>query len=178
MSKKKPYVEIVKFKRHFRIYFKNNHPAYIVGEDGDLYIFHRVTHSKTSGGKKNWQIQPNPINNSDDRPMFIVKKEQHDKKTKFSIFQLELKKGANIDYPEIKRVGDNSSDTGSHHTNCRSRYESSIDIKTQCRSEFNKKTGSTQAEYDNRSRETNVTSKNIKSNKKTKHKKIMPSNKK
>ena len=45
------------FKRHFRIYFKNNHPAYIVDEEGNLYVFHRVTHSKTSGGKKNWLIE-------------------------------------------------------------------------------------------------------------------------
>ena len=42
------------FKRHFRIYFKNNHPAYIVDEEGDEYVFHRTTESITSGGKKNW----------------------------------------------------------------------------------------------------------------------------
>ena len=31
------------FVRHFRIYFRNNHPAYIVDEEGNLYVFHRVT---------------------------------------------------------------------------------------------------------------------------------------
>ena len=52
------------FERHFRIYFRNGHPAYIVDEEGNKYIFHRVTHSKTSGGKKNWKnpkINHNPI---------------------------------------------------------------------------------------------------------------------
>lgn len=43
------------FRRHFRIYLKNNHPAYIVDEEGNIYVFHRITHSKTSGGKKNWE---------------------------------------------------------------------------------------------------------------------------
>ena len=80
-SNKKP------FRRHFRIYFKNNHPAY------------------------------------------IVKKEQRDKKSKFSAFELELKPNVDISFPEIKKVGE-TSDTGSHHTNSRSRYESSTFIKT------------------------------------------------
>ena len=48
------------FVRHFRIYFKNNHPAYTVDEEGNLYAFYRVTHSKTSGGKKNWEKE-NPF---------------------------------------------------------------------------------------------------------------------
>ena len=56
MKHKKP------FRRHFRIYLKNNHPAYIVDEEENLYVFHRVTHSKTSGGKKNWPIENNPVN--------------------------------------------------------------------------------------------------------------------
>ena len=43
------------FVRHFRIYFKNNHPAYIVDEEGNMYVFHKATHSKTSGGKANWK---------------------------------------------------------------------------------------------------------------------------
>ena len=50
-----------KFKRHFRIYLRNNHPAYIVDEEGNMFVFHRVTHSKTSGGKKNWEKRTNPI---------------------------------------------------------------------------------------------------------------------
>ena len=67
------------FQRHFRIYFKNNHPAYIVDEEGNMYVFHRVTHSKTSGGKKNI-LKNNPLKNSNNSAMYIVKKEQRDKK--------------------------------------------------------------------------------------------------
>ena len=92
------------FKRHFRIYFRNGHPAYIVDEEGNKYVFHRVTHSKTSGGKKNWK-KKNPLVNGNDRPMYIVKKEESDKKTKFSPFVLETKRGADISYEEIKKAG-------------------------------------------------------------------------
>ena len=28
-----------KFKKHFRIYYKSNHPAYIVGEEKNTIIF-------------------------------------------------------------------------------------------------------------------------------------------
>ena len=117
------------FRRHFRIYFKNNHPAYIIDEEGNIYVFHRMTHSKTSGGRKNLAFR-NPLLNGGNGKIYIVKKEQRDKKTKFSAFELELKPNANIDYPEIKKVGE-TSDTGSHHTDfSRSRYESSTNIKT------------------------------------------------
>ena len=115
------------FVRHFRIYFKNNHPAYIVDEEGNKYVFHRVTHSKTSGGKKNWEFE-NPLLKGGNGRLCIVKKEQKDKKTKFSNFELELKPNVDISYQEIKKVGE-ISDTGSHHTNSRSRYESSNIIK-------------------------------------------------
>lgn len=91
-----------KFKRHFRVYFKNNHPAYIVDEEGRRYVFHRVTHSKTSGGKKNWEKR-NPIE-GDNRPLFIVKKQQKDKKARFSLFEIELKNGADVSYPEIEVI--------------------------------------------------------------------------
>ena len=64
-----------KFIRHFRIYFKNNHPAYIVDEEGNTYVFHRVTHSKTSGGRKNWKITPNPLKGYY-KPLYIVKQEK------------------------------------------------------------------------------------------------------
>ena len=90
-----------KFRRHFRIYLKNNHPAYIVDEEGNIFVFHRVTHSKTSGGKNNWEKQFNPIKGHN-KPMNIVKKEEKDRKTRFSLFEIELKKGADISYPEIK----------------------------------------------------------------------------
>ncbi len=93
-----------KFKRHFRIYLVNNHPAYIVDEDGNQYIFHRVTESKTSGGKKNWKIAgANPIDNCS-FTCYIVKKEQKDNKHRFSKQKLKIRKGVNIRYPWIKRA--------------------------------------------------------------------------
>ena len=90
-----------KFKRHFRIYFRNNHPAYIVDEEGNIFVFHRVTHSKTSGGKKNWSIKPNPIK-GEDKAMRIVKKEERDDKARFSLFEIDLKDGVDVSYPEIQ----------------------------------------------------------------------------
>ena len=123
------------FVRHFRIYFKNNHPAYIVDEEGNMYVFHRVTHSKSSGGRKNWEKKPNPLKGKDDRPMYIVKKEQKDLKSRFSPFVLSAKEVVDISYPDIKKAG------------------------------------STQAEHDNHGRETNATSKNIKTKRKKKGKK-------
>ena len=95
-------IEIKQFKRHFRIYFVNNHPAYIVEEFDDNYIFHRTTESKTSGGKKNWEIVSNPLKKAKGRKLYIVKAEQIDKKGRFSPFELELKKNTDIAYPEIK----------------------------------------------------------------------------
>ena len=77
---------------------------HIVGEDGDLYIFHRVTHSKTSGGKKNWKIDPNPLLDFSEKEMHIVKAEQVDKKSRFSPFKLNTKRGIDIQYPNIKRM--------------------------------------------------------------------------
>ena len=93
-----------KFKRHFRVYLVNNHPAYIVDEDGKQYIFHRVTGSKTSGGKKNWKIDgANPIENCS-FSCYIVKKEQKDNKQRFSRQKLRTKKGIDIRFPWIKRA--------------------------------------------------------------------------
>ena len=95
MSKhKKPFI------RHFRIYFKNNHPAYIVDENGDEYIFHRTTHSKTSGGKKTWRKE-NPLFYGGNLSMHIVKREERDEKGRFSLFKMEIKPGIDISYPEI-----------------------------------------------------------------------------
>ena len=92
------------FRRHFRIYFKNNHPAYIVDEEGNTYVFHRVTHSKTSGGRKNWKIKNNPIKGHSE-PLFIVKQEKRDLKGRFSLFEIELKDGVDVSYPDIKKSG-------------------------------------------------------------------------
>ena len=125
------------FRRHFRISFKNNHPAYIIDEEGNMYVFHRMTHSKTSGGRTNIPVD-NPLLRGGDGKIYIVKKEQRDKKTKFSAFELELKPNVDISFSEIKKVGE-SSDTGSHHTECRSRYESSNNIKARKRKKGKRK---------------------------------------
>lgn len=95
-----------RFVRHFRIYFKNNHPAYIVDEEGNKYVFHRTTESKTSGGKKNWPTKPNPLKNDNGRKLNIVKREEEDDKGRFSPFKQEIKKGVDISYPHIKRKKD------------------------------------------------------------------------
>ena len=104
------YKSVKTFKRHFRIYFRNGHPAYIVDEEGNMYVFHRVTHSPTSGGKKNWK-KKNPLKNGGNRPMYIVKKEERDKKTRFSPFQLEISKRIDISYPDIKKAGRSQTDS-------------------------------------------------------------------
>ena len=119
------------FIRHFRIYFKNNHPAYIVDEEGNMYVFHRVTHSKTSGGKKNWEKE-NPLVAGGNRAMYIVKHEEKDLKSKFSKFPLAVKDYVDITYPEIKKAG-------SQQTSSRSRYESGKDIKSKFKNKRNKK---------------------------------------
>ena len=122
------------FKRHFRIYFKNNHPAYIVDEDSNMYVFHRVTHSKTSSGKKNWEINNNPIKNNDE-PMYIVKRENRDLKGIFSLFEIELKNGVNVEYPFIKKTGR----TQKHRDDERATITSSTDIKTKENENIKKK---------------------------------------
>ena len=71
-----------KFNKHFRFYFKSNHPAYIIGEKGEYFIFHRVTSSPKSGHHTNLKIFPNP-DKTKKTPMFIVKTPQMDKKKRF-----------------------------------------------------------------------------------------------
>ena len=97
------------FIRHFRIYFRNGHPAYIVDEEGNMYVFHRVTHSPTSGGKKNWK-KKNPLKTGGEGPMYIVKKEERDRKARFSPFRLDVKKDADVSYSEIKKAGRSQAD--------------------------------------------------------------------
>ena len=121
------------FKRHFRIYFRNGHPAYIVDEEGNKYVFHRVTHSMTSGGKKNWK-KKNPLINGGNRAMYIVKKEERDKKTRFSPFILETKSGVDISYEEIKKAGR----TQNHHFDERATISSSKIIKSNKKGKFKK----------------------------------------
>lgn len=114
-----------RFVRHFRIYLKNNHPAYIVDEEGNVFVFHRVTHSKTSGGKKNWKIENNPIKGHNE-PMYIVKQEKRDIKGRFSLFEIELKNGVDVSYPEIKKAGR----TQMHQEDDRATITSGTNIKS------------------------------------------------
>ena len=152
------------FVRHFRIYFKNNHPAYIVDEEGNKYVFHRVTHSKTSGGKKNWKKE-NPLVDGNTKSMFIVKQEQKDEKKRFSTFQLETKCGVDISYPDIKKTGS----TQSHRNDGRATDATSTIIKpkNKLNCKRNKKAGSLQTHSRTRYESgTNIKSKNKNKNKK------------
>lgn len=92
------------FKKHFRIYFRNGHPAFIVDEDGNMYVFHRLTHSKTSGGRNNIKID-NPLLTGGDQATYVVKRKQKDKKGRFSLFELELKPGIDVDNLLTKKAG-------------------------------------------------------------------------
>lgn len=89
-----------KFKRHFRIYLVNNHPAYIVGENGDYYVFHRSSHKNKISNKATFEIKKNPIV-GDLRPMYIAKRRQTERKGRFSKNKLPIKKGVNINYEFI-----------------------------------------------------------------------------
>ena len=93
-----------RFRRHFRIYFKNGHPAYIVDEEGNAYVFHRVTHSKTSGHRNNVKID-NPLVRGGDKATYIVKREERDNKGRFSLFELEIKPDIDVDNLLIKKAG-------------------------------------------------------------------------
>ena len=93
-----------KFQRHFRIYFKNGHPAYIVDEDGNKYVFHRLAHSKTSGHRNNIKID-NPLVKGGEKATYIVKREERDNKGRFSLFELEIKPGIDVDDLLIKKAG-------------------------------------------------------------------------
>ena len=85
-----------KYKRHFRIYLVNNHPAYIIDEEGNEYIFHRVTESKKSGGRKNWKIKGlNPIEGYT-CDCYIVKREEKKPKSRFSKFKLKTNRKTKI----------------------------------------------------------------------------------
>lgn len=68
---------------HFRRYKKSGHPALILDEENDDYLFRRVTSSEKSGHHKNEMIFPNPDKRRS-TPMYIVKNRQKDKKKFFS----------------------------------------------------------------------------------------------
>ena len=93
---------MAKFKRHFRIYLRNRHPAYITGETDNNFIFHKVSHSKKISGKNTFMIEDNPIV-GDYRPMYISKSRQQDKKNRFSKEKLKIKKGVDISYHFIDK---------------------------------------------------------------------------
>ena len=95
---KNPVEENKGFERHFRKYKKSGHPAYIVDEENEDFIFHRVTSSEKSGHHKNWKVEPNPDKNKK-TPMYIVKQEQQDRKKHFDKEPLKY----NADLPFIKR---------------------------------------------------------------------------
>ena len=97
-------MEEKKFVRHFRIYFKNGHPAYIFDEDGNKFVFHRMTHSKSSGHRNNIKIE-NPLFKGGDKATYLVKREEKDNKGRFSLFELEIKPGIDIDNLLIKKAG-------------------------------------------------------------------------
>ena len=99
-----------------------------------MYVFHKVTHSKTSGGKKNWQKE-NPLVLGGDKPIYIVKQEQKDKKNRFSPFKLELRKGADATYPDIKKAGS----TQLHHQDERANIATSKVIKPKKHQKHKKK---------------------------------------
>ena len=91
------------FKRHFRVYLINNHPAYIVDEEGKEYVFHRMTKSKTSGGRDNWKLNVNPLKHCY-FTCYIVKKEEIANKGRFSKEKLKVKKGVDLSMPWIKKA--------------------------------------------------------------------------
>ena len=75
---------------HFRHYKKSGHPALILDEEKDDYLFRRVTSSEKSGHHKNEKVFPNPDKRKS-TPMYIVKNRQKDKKTKFSSWKYSWK---------------------------------------------------------------------------------------
>ena len=127
-----------KFKKHFRIYFKNGHPAYIVDEDGNMYLFHRVTHSKTSGGRNNIQIE-NPLKRGGDKATYVVKREERDKKGRFSLFELELKPEIDVENLLIKKAGGSQAIAVNNVTT-----STNIKSKSSKKNKENKKAGRTQ----------------------------------
>ena len=131
-------MEEKKFVKHFRIYFKNGHPAYIVDEDGNKFVFHRMTHSKSSGHRNNIKIE-NPLVKGGDKATYLVKREEKDNKGRFSLFELEIKPGIDIDNLLIKKAGGSqpigtnnlttSVDDGKSRTSTHKSHASSKSIK-------------------------------------------------
>ncbi len=76
---------------HFRTHKPSNHPALIVAEHSiEEYDYRKATHSEREGRHLNEKISPNP-NPKDLRPMYLVKRIRHDKKSNFSKKKLPWK---------------------------------------------------------------------------------------
>lgn len=69
----------------------------IVDEDGNYYIFHRVTSSPKSGTHSNWKVEPNP-DKTRNTPMYIVHAQEKDEKIFFSA---ELPYNIQLDFIKI-----------------------------------------------------------------------------
>lgn len=68
---------------HFRYYKKSGHPALITAEYSEKeYKYRKATHSDREGRHLNEKLEPNP-NPADKKPMYLVKRERHDKKKYF-----------------------------------------------------------------------------------------------
>ena len=91
---------MVKFKRHFRIYLVNNHPAYIVDEEGNKFVFHRTSHKNKISNKSTFEIKENPIVGNF-KPMYIAKRKQIANKGRFSKAKLPIKRNIDINFKFI-----------------------------------------------------------------------------
>ena len=110
-----------------------------------------MTHSKTSGHRNNIKIV-NPLVKGDKRTAFIVKREERDNKGRFSLFELEIKPGIDVDNLLIKKAGGSqaiaannlttSIDDGKSKTLTRKSYAPSTSIKPK-RKKKGKKNGKT-----------------------------------
>ena len=70
--------------------------------------------------------------------MYIVKQEKRDFKGRFSLFEIELKNGVDVSFPDIKKAGR----TQTHQQDGRATITSSTNIKTNRKSKDKKKDGS------------------------------------
>ena len=81
-----------------------------------------------------WQKE-NPLVLGGNKSIYIVKQEQRDNKNRFSPFKLELRKGVDISYSDIKKAGS----TQLHHQDERANIATSTVIKSKKNSKHKKK---------------------------------------
>ncbi len=71
-------------RNEFRKHKPSGHPKYIYEKDGDEFRFLGITHSDTSKGCANIQLEQNPEPNSaDPRPSYVETKSETDKQRNF-----------------------------------------------------------------------------------------------